>query len=47
MPSLCRYCFAQVEPGATFCDAECEDRFWLLCPTVDGQVFEPEEKGRP
>jgi uncharacterized protein (TIGR02391 family) len=47
---LCRYCFAALENGASFCGEACEDGQWLIVPRLDGTVgdpVEPEETARP
>jgi hypothetical protein len=41
--TVCPFCFAPLENGATFCSDECEDGAWKIVPTLDGEVFVPEK----
>ena len=48
MPRSCRYCFARLPRGAgDFCNDACEDGQWRICPTIDGEIYEPEPEPPP
>jgi hypothetical protein len=42
MPNVCRYYFARLRDGVSFCSEECEDGMWAITPTISGEVYTPE-----
>jgi hypothetical protein len=36
---LCLYCAARLTNGAPVCSDECDDGWWRITPTVDGELW--------
>jgi hypothetical protein len=36
----CPYCTTRLTNGASVCDATCDDGWWDVVPTVDGELWE-------
>ena len=37
----CIFCFAPISLGALVCSEACDEAAWKLCPTLDGELYEP------
>jgi hypothetical protein len=37
----CLYCYGPLTNGRAVCSDECDDGLWAICPTTDGELFEP------
>jgi hypothetical protein len=46
-PGFCLFCLGPPTNGAAVCSAKCDDGWWRICPTIDGDLWEPEKPEEP
>jgi hypothetical protein len=44
MPRHCLFCLGPLPNGREVCSDECDEGWWRICPTIDGELYEAAER---
>ena len=40
----CLFCYSPISNGSPVCSEACDEAWWQLVPTLDGELFEPPQR---